>query len=781
MSEKLLNDAIEIMEDNPAEAKRLVNRVLEYPNQNVEIRIRCYQLLANAARYQNDYPNAQKWLGEAERLFPKAENKELKFYQYLEAAQLAARFNYISDAEQNYKWAIEVTRETPTLDAFGTAAYAMYADLKIDLQDFEAAYELLTRAIEQEKSREYSMLLSMLETKLADLFLYLDLPEDAAALLESAEEHAEPDDKAFLFRARVELALNLDAHPQLAKLAEHFEADPEYTLSADLTHTMIAAYIRIHAYEKAEIHLERLDKFYQQTGQEINLYYLYTSAIELYKGTQNFQKGREFFAKAQHAFPHEDQPSYSWILYQSYARLLWKEGSILEALDAFQMAVEYLEAYRLRVPDEPNRLRFYSDKFIYLNEYVAMALEVGQNERALHWLEASKSLTLLDHLQDERLHYSFQLSEIVQILTQSPSNMKKALLEFFHDEPYLYAFLLRPDKKERKLQVFKLEVKEEEIVQAVTEIRTAIEKLAQLNQGVGVDQINRVSLPAFEVLGAKIFSKDLQEAMTDLEGTYIVPFEHLHYLPIHAMPFGEHFLIDQMAVAYLPAASLLPYVPTESPFLANSSHFLGIGVDAWGNYSAFSQEIHKIQTMDLWSNTRFRSLRNEAAIKPNILPQLPNADIIHFSTHGYFSQQDSLESGLLLYEEDEEFVVSEREGTDLILSAYELREQQLKAELVVMSACVTGQSENHPGDELLGLSRALLFAGAKSMILTLFASFKGTTVHPETHIGHFYQYWLAENQSKAQAFRNYIRLVKDHPLFSHPLFWFPYIYIGSLE
>jgi CHAT domain-containing protein len=94
------------------------------------------------------------------------------------------------------------------------------------------------------------------------------------------------------------------------------------------------------------------------------------------------------------------------------------------------------------------------------------------------------------------------------------------------------------------------------------------------------------------------------------------------------------------------------------------------------------------------------------ASKATLLPWLADADVIHLACHGKFDPDQPMQSG----------VVFAREET---WTAREIMGQRLQARLVVLSACETGQSEVDRGDELVGLTRAFLHAGALSVIVSL--------------------------------------------------------------
>lgn len=123
---------------------------------------------------------------------------------------------------------------------------------------------------------------------------------------------------------------------------------------------------------------------------------------------------------------------------------------------------------------------------------------------------------------------------------------------------------------------------------------------------------------------------------------------------------------------------------------------------------------------------------------------LPFYDVVHFSCHGHFRQRTPLESALEL--------------SDGELTAANLLESvQLNADLVTLSACDTGLNVLHPGDELMGLTRAILGCGARSLLATLWPVHEIPT---RLFIEHFYEMWMA-GATKARAVQEAQRFVAN--------------------
>ena len=83
-------------------------------------------------------------------------------------------------------------------------------------------------------------------------------------------------------------------------------------------------------------------------------------------------------------------------------------------------------------------------------------------------------------------------------------------------------------------------------------------------------------------------------------------------------------------------------------------------------------------------------------------------DVIHVACHGSFDAQDPLASRILLHGESD-------------LTARDIFGLRLRADLVTLSACQTAVNERRPGDELIGLTRALIFAGTPSAVVSLWS------------------------------------------------------------
>lgn len=112
---------------------------------------------------------------------------------------------------------------------------------------------------------------------------------------------------------------------------------------------------------------------------------------------------------------------------------------------------------------------------------------------------------------------------------------------------------------------------------------------------------------------------------------------------------------------------------------------------------------------------------------------------------------------------------------DSYLSLYDLYQLKLEAELVTLSGCATGLNVVSSGDELLGLIRGLLYAGAKSLLLTLWNVHDRSTADFMTS---FYR-CLQEGGEKAGALQGAMQELREQ--YPHPYYWAPFALIGKIS
>jgi CHAT domain-containing protein len=170
-------------------------------------------------------------------------------------------------------------------------------------------------------------------------------------------------------------------------------------------------------------------------------------------------------------------------------------------------------------------------------------------------------------------------------------------------------------------------------------------------------------------------------------------------------------------------------------------------------------------------------LLGEQATEAALRKQIETADIIHLATHGYLHPVRAMSSGVLLTVPEKEPEPGETDN-DGALQAWEIYSQlKLKAELVVLSACETGRGQEVKGEGLVGLTRALQYAGARSIVASQWRVADQSTA---TLMVAFHRS-LRQGVSKDEALRQAMALVRRNPATSHPYYWAPFILVGDSD
>ena len=156
-------------------------------------------------------------------------------------------------------------------------------------------------------------------------------------------------------------------------------------------------------------------------------------------------------------------------------------------------------------------------------------------------------------------------------------------------------------------------------------------------------------------------------------------------------------------------------------------------------------------------------LLNNAATEAEVTKRMSQAKIIHLATHGLFDEQQGLQSSLTL---------AETEKGEGFLTAEEILDLELEAELVVLSACNTGRGKI-TGDGVIGLSRSFLLAGAQSAMVSLWYI---PDLPTATLMTEFYSN-LQTQPDKASALRQaMLKVMQNNP---NPRDWASFMLIGN--
>jgi CHAT domain-containing protein len=166
------------------------------------------------------------------------------------------------------------------------------------------------------------------------------------------------------------------------------------------------------------------------------------------------------------------------------------------------------------------------------------------------------------------------------------------------------------------------------------------------------------------------------------------------------------------------------------------------------------------------------ALTGDRATEATVKQQITSADLIHLATHGLLEYGDPRETGTR--DVPGAIALAPGGGDDGLLTSTEILQMDLQADLVVLSACDTGQGRI-TGDGVIGLSRSFIAAGVPSVVVSLWAVPDAPTAELMTEFYH----QLDQGQTKAQALRQaMLTTMQTHP---DPRNWAAFTLIGESE
>ncbi len=275
----------------------------------------------------------------------------------------------------------------------------------------------------------------------------------------------------------------------------------------------------------------------------------------------------------------------------------------------------------------------------------------------------------------------------------------------------------------------------------------------------------------------KVFSAI--EPRLGCEKLIIIPHGSLHYVPFHALLNQRGYLIERFEISYAPSATVLRLCRARQPALnadgkSASSNFksqsltrastsqnpkskmqlvaLGIADD---DTPSIASEILALRKIFPGAVT----LMGQEATRDNLLRFASSADFLHLASHGYFRRDNPMFSFLQL--------------ADSPLNFYSLLDLKLEARMVTLSACHTGMNMVFPGDELHGLMRGFLYAGASTLVASLWAANDNSTAE-------FMQQMygqISRGATKRAAIRAAQLAIKER--YGHPYYWAPFVLMGN--
>lgn len=513
-------------------------------------------------------------------------------------------------------------------------------------------------------------------------------------------------------------------------------------------------------------------------------------------------------------------PDIEWRAYKTLAEINQKGNDNQSAIQNYKNAVRVIEGMRSHIKVEEYASGFIDDKLRVYDALVSLLVTESRAKEALDIVERAKSRSFLDLLgnrglslnsqdktllavgdslrselaeRESELQYSLSnkketreklLKEIVRLksaysqflvqlretnpelsdmTTVEPWPIEKiqamlpdsvALLEYYATANRLFTWVVTS----HTIKVKNHQIEKNKISESIFDLRNALSR--QLS----------VSIPA-----QKLYNMLIADEMSDLQSAkhlIFVPHAQMHYLPFAVLQDSSgQYLGMKYSLSLAPSATVLGFCLTKGDsFLQvprKDLQILAFANPDLGNRKSNLPFAEKEATSlkRYFPDVKIFSEKN--ATETHVYEQSAKFQQLLFSCHGVFDDKFPLLSSLLLAPD------SLNDGR---LEAHEIFGLKLNAFIVAMSACETGLGKVRGGDEVIGLSRSFIYAGASSLMSSLW---KVDDLATAVLVKRFFRY-LAEGRSRAEALKMAQKVVYNE-INPYPAFWAAFTITGDFR
>ena len=427
-------------------------------------------------------------------------------------------------------------------------------------------------------------------------------------------------------------------------------------------------------------------------------------------------------------------------------------GDRAQARDVYLLAVDDAEKIRSRFRSDEFKTGLFGDTQSVFEQAIALTVEAGDYEAAWTLSERSRARALLDVVRNrvDAGVDDVQLNGQVPGLSVVRGVLKpdEAIVEYHALEKSMVVWVIRHDG----LTGYTLPIARADMDADVTAIRNAI--------------VHRLQTAI--TYGDKLYALLIAPlGLRENERLLIVPHGALHYLPFQALHSPDGFLIQRHPIALEPSASVA--VQLEERERQVTSNLVAFGNPAIAPAYALpgaEAEVRGIAPLFERNEVFLQGNATRVSFRENA----PAGRVLHVATHAQADTIDPLHSRILLAP-----ATQPADGPDSLLAKDIFNLKLDHVSLVTLSACETGLGRIARGDEILGFTRAFFYAGASSLIVSMWpVADESSALTMRT----FYAQ-LADGHEAIDAMRTAQLAVMQNPRFAHPFFWAPFDLMGG--
>ncbi len=658
------------------------------------------------------------------------------------------------------------------------------------------------------------------ELEIADVYLELNLTTEAVSIYEKVVDELHKlklqgeEARARANFGRVAAVLNemQTARKELKKAARLYILEKNKVGAAAVKLNESTLELNLQNYKKAFKLAEEAEDFLRQTE---NLRHILTARwlqAEALRNLGETEKAHKILARVFTESIKQEQANTAQSAQISLGKLAARQKNYRTAEKHFKRAIRLIETLRAPLAAEEFRMAFLANKLAPFENLAKIYLVEGKFKEAFLTVEKARARSLAESLGNaiqpvnkeqnkvsaklsktleglrEELNWFYsrlnragdaeiqnlqieakkrekQIADVMrQIASTSESKFgeqnfldfgrlqkqlgkHKALVEFVNLDGKISAFIVT-DKKTYFVADL---AKESEILAFLEDLQF---QFGSLRYG---SKIMESFLPELKKR-TDFYLQKLHEKLIEPLGSFldnrdlmIVPVGALHYVPFHALFDGTSYQVERREIIYAPSATVWQFLASKPKRKLKNALLIGFADE---RIPLVGREIENLKR--IFANSK--SFTGEEATFSAFIENAAQFDVLHLACHGQFRPENPLFSSLHL--------------ADGWITVRDICSQRLNAEIVTLSACETGLNKIFAGDEILGLARGFLSAGADSLILSL------CTVHDEatTNLMKDLYTELQTGKSAAEALR--IAQCRFIERGVHPYFWSPFALIG---
>jgi len=623
------------------------------------------------------------------------------------------------------------------------------------------------------------------------------------------------------YRVQGDYSRALDYYDRSLKIGED-----EKTLVATVLNNRALVYLSQGNYSQVLVDSGRAGEIALEIGKQDSVLTAYENQGRAYRGLREFQHARKAFDDAitvaeqmrlevaggevEHARFFEDKVS-------PYAEII----GVLAEQNHFEEAFQYAERARARVlldvmrsgrvditramnageQEQENRLT---------RDLVALNGQLSA-ERRKSKPDATRITNLDERLRKARLdRESFETAlyashpelkvqrgeaQPVKVEQAAPmlAETNGAAVEYVVGEHETFMIsLTRPSQSSASVEtrVYRIEIERQTLTDLVGQFR---QRLANHDLG-------------FQELATRLYALLIKPAEQQLKGKsllVLVPDQVLWSLPFQAlMPSEKGYLIEDFAVSYVPSLTVLhemiksrsqmkAVVEPSKVLLAVGNPYLGKKTAERARSVLMDESLEPLPEAErqvkelgqLYGGTYSKVYTGAEAREDVVKAECSKYRIMHLATHGVLNDAAPMYSHVVLSQPD-------ANGTeDGLLEAWEIMKLDLKAELVVLSACETARGKIARGEGVIGLTWALFVAGCPSTVVSQWKVESASTTELMLEL-HRHLKSMDRKPSditrdegtiavKAESLRRAALKLLKSKRYSHPFYWAGFVVVGS--